>query len=61
MEDVSDPAATLDSLLTSAKAMAADLGGEVKDESRSAFTRQTEDHYRQRVADFSRAQLSGVE
>lgn len=61
MEDVSDPAATLDILLTSAKAMAADLGGEVKDESRSAFTRQTEDHYRQRIADFSRAQLSGVE
>lgn len=61
MEDVSDPAATLDSLLTSAKAMATELGGEVKDESRSAFTRQTEDHYRQRIADFSRAQLSGVE
>lgn len=61
MEDVSDPAATLDSLLASAKQIATDLDGELKDESRSVITRQTEEHYRQRVADFSRAQLSGVE
>ena len=61
MEDVEDPAATLDSLLASAKQMAVDLGGELKDESRSALTRQTEDHYRQRITDFSRVQLSGIE
>jgi len=61
MEDVSDPAGTLDSLFASAKQIAADLNGELKDESRSIITRQTEEHYRQRVADFSRAQLSGVE
>jgi cell division protein ZipA len=61
MEDVDDPAATLDNLLASAKQMAIDLNGELKDDSRSALTRQTEDHYRQRITDFSRAQLSGIE
>lgn len=61
MEDVDDPAVTLDNLLASAKQMAIDLNGELKDESRSALTRQTEDHYRQRITDFSRAQLSGIE
>lgn len=60
MEDVSDPAGTLESLFNSAKQIAADLDGELKDESRSIITRQTEEHYRQRVADFSRAQLSNV-
>lgn len=61
MEDVDDPGAGLDILLNAAKEIAIELGGELKDESRSAFTRQTEDHYRQRVADFSRTQLSGIE
>lgn len=61
MEDVADPAAGLDLLLNSAKAIAIEVEGELKDESRSAFTRQTEDHYRQRVADFSRTQFSGIE
>ncbi len=60
MEDVSDPAGTLESLFNSAKQIATDLDGELKDESRSIITRQTEEHYRQRVADFSRAQLSNV-
>jgi len=60
MEDVSDPAGTLESLFNSAKQIAADLDGELKDESRSIITRQTEEHYRQRVVDFSRAQLSNV-
>ena len=61
MEDVADPAVGLDILLTSAKEIAIEVEGELKDESRSAFTRQTEDHYRQRVADFSRTQFSGIE
>ncbi|MFT7300149.1 MAG: cell division protein ZipA [Porticoccus sp.] len=61
MEDVEDPFATLNSLLSSAKKIAIDLSGELKDETRSALTRQTEDHYRQRITDFSRAQLSGIE
>lgn len=61
MEDVKDPSATLRLFFTSAKEIADVLNGELKDESRSAFTRQTEDHYRQRVADFSRSQLSEVE
>jgi len=61
MEDVDNPAAALESLLSAAKQIAADLGGELKDESRSALTKQTEDHYRQRITDFSRAQLSGIE
>lgn len=61
MEDVDDPGAALDILFITAKAIAEELNGEIKDESRSAFTRQTEDHYRQRVADFCRTQLSGIE
>ena len=61
MEDVDDPASALDCLFESAKVITSDLNGELKDESRSAFTRQTEDHYRQRVADFCRTQLAGTE
>lgn len=61
MEDVDDPAAAFELLLGAARQMAADLGGTLKDESRSVLTRQTEEHYRQRIADYSRTQLSGIE
>jgi len=50
----------LDSLLDTAKKIATELNGDLKDDSRSAFTRQTEEHYRQRVIDYSRAQKSGI-
>jgi len=61
MEDVDDPAAAFELLLGAARQMAADLGGTLKDESRSVLTRQTEEHYRQRIADYCRIQLSGIE
>ena len=50
----------LDALLNSAKNLAIELNGDLKDESRSAFTRQTEEHYRQRIADYSRTHISGI-
>ncbi len=61
MEDVDDPMMAFDSLLTAAKKMAAELSGVLKDESRSVLTKQTEEHYRQRITDYCRAQLSGIE
>lgn len=61
MEDVDDPMMAFDSLLTAAKKMAMELGGVLKDESRSVLTRQTEEHYRQRITDYCRSQLSGIE
>lgn len=61
MEDVDDPMMAFDSLLTAAKKMATELGGVLKDESRSVLTRQTEEHYRQRITDYCRSQLSGIE
>ena len=39
-----------------AKALAADLGGELKDENRSVMTQQTIEHCRQRVIEFDRKQ-----
>ena len=61
MEDVDDPAAAFELLLGAARQIATDLGGTLKDESRSVLTRQTEEHYRQRIADYCRIQLSGIE
>lgn len=61
MEDVDDPMMAFDILLTGAKKMAAELGGVLKDESRSVLTKQTEEHYRQRITDYCRSQLSGIE
>ena len=60
MEDLKNPMAGLDVLLNSAKNIAIDLNGELKDESRSVFTGQTEEHYRQRIVDYSRTQISGA-
>ncbi|WP_226667245.1 cell division protein ZipA [Microbulbifer aggregans] len=44
----------LDTLLTVARNIAEQLGGELKDENRSVFTGQTAEHYRQRVMEFQR-------
>ncbi|MBN8431957.1 cell division protein ZipA [Microbulbifer salipaludis] len=44
----------LDTLLTTARYIAEQLGGELKDENRSVFTAQTAEHYRQRVMEFQR-------
>ena len=50
----------LNILLNSAKKIATELDGDLKDDSRSAFTKQTEDHYRQRIIDFNRIQIPGI-
>ncbi|TNE76065.1 MAG: cell division protein ZipA [Gammaproteobacteria bacterium] len=61
MEDVDDPMMAFESLLGAAKKMSSELGGVLKDESRSVLTKQTEEHYRQRITDYCRTQLSGIE
>ncbi|MCK7597494.1 cell division protein ZipA [Microbulbifer sp. CAU 1566] len=43
-----------DTLLTTARTVSEQLGGELKDENRSVFTAQTAEHYRQRVMEFQR-------
>ncbi|WP_428818428.1 cell division protein ZipA [Microbulbifer sp. MCCC 1A16149] len=43
-----------DTLLSTARGIAEQLGGELKDENRSVFTAQTAEHYRQRVMEFQR-------
>ncbi len=60
IEDHLNPMAALNILLDSAKKIAVELDGDLKDDSRSAFTKQTEDHYRQRIIDFNRIQISGI-
>lgn len=55
-----DNVAAFDLMLATAKTLAETLGGELKDENRSAMTRQTMEHDRQRVLDFVRRQLSRV-
>ena len=61
MEDVEEPMRAFDTLLKAAKKMSAELGGVLKDESRSVLTGQTEQHYRQRIAEYCRSQLTGIE
>lgn len=45
-------------MLETANALKDGLGGELKDENRSVLTRQTIEHYRQRIRDFELRQLS---
>jgi cell division protein ZipA len=47
-------------MVETAKGVAADLGGDVLDESRSAVTRQTLEHMRQRIRDFERKMLAAA-
>lgn len=47
-----------DEMLEAARAIALELGGELKDENRSVMTRQTQEHCRQRIHEFERKQLS---
>ncbi len=47
-----DPVAVYDRMTDVAKALADDLGGEVKDESRSVLTPQTMEHCRERIRDY---------
>lgn len=52
------PKQALELMLTAARKLANELGGELKDDHRSDLTGQTTEHYRQRVIDFERRQLS---
>lgn len=46
--------AAFDTMAATAKALAQELGGELKDENRSVMTRQTIEHSRQRVVEYER-------
>lgn len=52
------PKQAFELMLTAARKLASELGGELKDDHRSDLTGQTIEHYRQRVLDFERRQLS---
>lgn len=54
----SEPAAVFDDMLRVARDIGQSLDGEVKDENFSVLTGQTEEHYRQRIAEFSRKRMS---
>ncbi len=59
LQDSEDPQYTFDLMLTTAETVCDGCDGEIKDENRSVLTKQTIEHYRQRIVDFSRRQLSG--
>ncbi len=52
------PSEVFEEMMRIANEIALNLGGEIKDEQRNLMTRQTVDHYRQRIADFSRKRMS---
>jgi len=52
------PIATFDDMLGVARDVASTLDGDLKDERKSVMTHQTVEHYRQRIAEFSRKRLS---
>lgn len=51
------PKQALDLMIASARKLAQELGGDLKDENRSVLTAQTIEHYRQRIAEFERKRL----
>ena len=51
------PKQAFELMLTAARKLANELGGELKDDSRSDLTGQTISHYRQRIVDFERRQM----
>ncbi len=53
-----EPAAVFDNMLRVARDIGQSLDGELKDENFSVLTGQTEEHYRQRIAEFSRKRMS---
>ncbi len=52
------PKQAFDLMLASARKLSTELNGELKDEQRSVMTAQTIEHYRNRIAEFERKQLS---
>ncbi len=59
MQDSDDPMSAFEQLLSTVDTIKDALGGELKDESRSALTRQTAEHLRARIMDYNRRQLAG--
>lgn len=53
-----EPSAAFEDMLSVARSVVKTLGGEVRDEHRNIMTLQTEEHYRQRIVDFSRRRMS---
>lgn len=53
-----NPGEALEAMIRIARAISQELGAVLKDENMSGLTPQTEEHYRERVAEFSRRQLS---
>ncbi|MGE0624669.1 MAG: cell division protein ZipA [Pseudomonadales bacterium] len=53
-----DPSAAFEDMLSVARSVTRELGGDVKDEHRNVMTPQTVEHYRQRIVDFSRRRMS---
>ena len=51
------PKQALDLMIASARKLAQELGGNLKDDSRSVLTAQTIEHYRQRIAEYERKRL----
>ncbi len=47
-----------DAMLETARCLVKNLGGELRDQSHSVATKQTYEHYRQRIRDFERRQLT---
>ncbi|MAT52118.1 MAG: cell division protein ZipA [Porticoccaceae bacterium] len=54
LEDLDKPLDSFEKMITVAVGMAKKLNGDLKDETRSAMTKQTIEHYRQRIIDYTR-------
>ena len=58
MDDSEDPLGTFDLMLACIHGVNSAIGGDLKDQQRSALSRQTAEHYRQRIMDFKRRRLA---
>ena len=58
--EVAEPLECFDQMLATGQHLAAELNGHLKDETRSDLTRQTIEHYRQKIADHGRARRLGA-
>ena len=54
LENLDNPLDHFDQFVKTAQALAKSLKGELKDETRSVFTRQTVEHYRQQIIEYTR-------
>jgi len=58
LSDSDDPLRTFDLMLECIYGVNSAIGGELKDQQRSALSQQTAEHYRQRIMDFNRRRLA---